>query len=73
METIRAFLSLKNYFTKYFFEWLGKYVFHWLKTEKKHNVILSKIESNFVCASLFYIFELVVDEMYVEALVEYPM
>lgn len=71
METIRAFLSLKNYFTKYFFEWLGKYVFHWLKTEKK--IILSKIESNFVCASLFYIFELVVDEMYVEALVEYPM
>lgn len=65
---------LKTILEKYFFEWLGKYVFHWLKTEKKtYNVILSKIESNFVCASLFYIFELEVDEMYVDALVEYPM
>lgn len=53
----------------------GKVRFSLVKNRKKktYNVILSKIESNFVCASLFYIFELVVDEMYVEALVEYPM
>ena len=52
----------------------GKVRFSLVKNRKKtYNVIPSKIESNFVCASLFYIFELVVDEMYVEALVEYPM
>lgn len=50
----------------------GKVPFSLVKNRKKktYNVILSKIESNFVCASLFYIFELVVDEMYVEALVD---